>query len=214
MAKIRGSSSNGQACMDNHGDRWFRVDRDQPRIGHYLRSDDPCPRFPDVSHGCWFLTWFQQRPVSRRETNADETRRTLAVTEKQRLTLYPSPRCRVQTVNQRKQKIISFASVGILTFSVAAFIGSHPLRAQTPSATTATVESAVIPVKGMSCMACVAKTKEALRAVPGVIEVEVKLSPGSATVKYDSAQVTPEKLASVIKELGYDAGTPAPKTGQ
>lgn len=66
----------------------------------------------------------------------------------------------------------------------------------------------------MSCMACVAKTKQALRAVPGVTEVEVKLSPGSATVKYDSSQVTPEKLAAVIKKLGYEAGMPSPKFGK
>jgi copper chaperone CopZ len=63
-------------------------------------------------------------------------------------------------------------------------------------------------------MACVAKTRQTLRAVPGVTEVEVKLSPGSAMVKYDPSRVTPEKLAIVIKELGYETGSPAPKSGQ
>jgi Cu+-exporting ATPase len=110
-------------------------------------------------------------------------------------------------------KILS-ASVAILMLSSVAFPGGGSLRAQTPAGTPPTLESVVIPVKGMSCMACVAKTKQALRAVPGVTEVEVKLSPGSATVKYDPAQVTPEKLASVIKELGYGAGSPAPQTSR
>lgn len=109
-------------------------------------------------------------------------------------------------------KNVLLTSAAVLVFFTLAFIGLESLRAQTPSGTAATVESVVIPVKGMSCMACVAKTKQALRAVPGVTEVEVKLSPGSATVKYDSSQVTPEKLVGVIKELGYEAGTPAPKT--
>lgn len=76
------------------------------------------------------------------------------------------------------------------------------------------METAVIPVKGMACMACVGKTKQTLRAVSGVAEVEVKLSPGSATVKYDPAKVTPEKLVAVIKELGYEAELPAPKPAE
>lgn len=63
-------------------------------------------------------------------------------------------------------------------------------------------------------MACVSKTKQSLRAVPGVAEVEVKLSPGSATVKYDASKVTPEKLARVINDLGYQAGALAPKTAK
>ncbi len=111
-------------------------------------------------------------------------------------------------------KIVSLVSVAILALSAAGFIGSPSVRAQAAGGTAPAVESVVISVKGMSCMACVAKTKQALRAVRGVTEVEVKLSPGSAVVKYDPAQVTPEKLVSVIKELGYEAGTPTPKAGQ
>lgn len=111
-------------------------------------------------------------------------------------------------------KNVLLTSAAILVFFTLAFIGHGSLRAQTPSGTAAAVESVVIPVKGMSCMACVAKTKQALRAVPGFTEVAVKLSPGSATVKYDSSQVTQEKLAGAIKALGHEAGTPAPKTGQ
>lgn len=63
-------------------------------------------------------------------------------------------------------------------------------------------------------MACVAKTKRMLREVPGVTEVEVKLSPGSATVKFDPGKVSREKLVAVIKELGYEAELPAAKNGE
>ena len=97
---------------------------------------------------------------------------------------------------------------------IAAVLSADLLRAQAPSATAAPAESVVIPVKGMACMACVAKTKQTLRAVPGVNEVEVKLNPGSAIVKYDAAKVTPEKLVAVIKELGYEAELPATETGE
>lgn len=102
---------------------------------------------------------------------------------------------------------------GLVLLSAAAFVGIGSLRAQAPSATASVTQSVLIPVKGMSCMACVAKTKQTLRAVAGVTEVEVKLSPGSATVKYDPAQTSPEKLVGVIKELGYEAELPAAKTG-
>ncbi len=109
-------------------------------------------------------------------------------------------------------KIVSLVSVAILALTATGFIVNPSLRAQAAEGTRAATESVVIPVKGMSCMACVGKTKQTLRAVPGVTEVDVKLSPGSATVKYDPAQVTPEKLVGVIKELGYEAGSPAPPT--
>ncbi|MBN8707764.1 MAG: hypothetical protein BGO12_19855 [Verrucomicrobia bacterium 61-8] len=109
-------------------------------------------------------------------------------------------------------KLILSVSLAVLVLSVAGFFGTRSLRAESTKQTAQTdAASVVIPVKGMSCVACVAKTKQSLRAVPGVAEVEVKLSPGSATVKYDGAKVTPEKLAGVINGLGYQAGTPAPK---
>lgn len=109
-------------------------------------------------------------------------------------------------------KIILRFILAVIVFSAATFVGGGSVGAQVPSGTTAPpIESVVIPVKGMSCMACVAKTKQALRGLPGVSEVEVKLSPGSAVVKYDPAKVTPEKLATTIRELGYEAGSPAAK---
>ncbi len=114
-------------------------------------------------------------------------------------------------------KIVSLVSVAILALPAAGFIVNPSLRAQAAEGTRGATESVVIPVKGMSCMACVGKTKQTLRAVPGVTGVDVRLSPGSATVKYDPAQVTPDKLVGVIKELGYETGSPtppAPKTGQ
>lgn len=99
----------------------------------------------------------------------------------------------------------------ILTFAVVLFAGSYfgvrSLRAEPAQSGKASV---TIPVKGMSCMACVAKTKRTLSGVSGVAEVEVKLDPGSATVKYDPALVAPEKLAGVISGLGYQAGSPTP----
>ena len=108
--------------------------------------------------------------------------------------------------------IVLRSSVATLALLAVAFI-TGLLTAQTPS-TELKSDSVTIPVKGMSCMACVGKTKQTLRGVPGVTEVEVKLNPGSAIVKYDASKVTPEKLVSVIKELGYEAELPAAKPAE
>ena len=106
------------------------------------------------------------------------------------------------------------SSLATLVLTALVLVGTAWLRAETPVASPAAAQSVAIPVKGMSCMACVAKTKQTLRAVPGVNEVEVKLNPGSAIVKYDASKVTAEKLVAVIKELGYEAELPAAKNGQ
>ena len=113
----------------------------------------------------------------------------------------------------------TFLFLALVTFVLAAagFIGIRSLRAEpanTKAAAEAATASVIIPVKGMSCMACVAKTKRTLSAVPGVTHVDVKLSPGSATVKYNRAQATPDKIASAITGLGYQAGEPVPKAAQ
>ena len=106
------------------------------------------------------------------------------------------------------------SSLATFVLTALVLVGTDWLRAETPAASPAAAQSVAIPVKGMSCMACVAKTKQTLRAVPGVNEVEVKLNPGSAIVKYDASKVTAEKLVAVIKELGYEAELPAAKNGQ
>ena len=109
-------------------------------------------------------------------------------------------------------KLIILASLTLPAFVALGVVAIPPIRAQAPSRPLEAESTAVvIPVKGMSCMACVTRTKQALRAVPGVTAVEVVLSPGSVTVKCDPAKVALEKLAGVINDLGYEAGTPAQK---
>lgn len=110
--------------------------------------------------------------------------------------------------------VIRSSLAAMILATVSFVVGTQWVRAETPAPATAAAESVAIPVKGMSCMACVSKTKQTLRAVPGVNEVEVKLNPGSAIVKYDASKVTAEKLVAVIKELGYEAELPTSKKGQ
>ena len=78
-----------------------------------------------------------------------------------------------------------------------------------PAANSASV---TIPVEGMVCGSCVARTKRALKAVGGVEEVEVSLEKRQARVRYDSSKTSPDQLAATIRELGYKPGTPAEDT--
>ncbi|MBI4307322.1 MAG: heavy-metal-associated domain-containing protein [Chloroflexi bacterium] len=62
----------------------------------------------------------------------------------------------------------------------------------------------LLPIRGMTCIACVARIEEALRAVAGVTEAEVAV--GRAVVHYDPGRVTPEALAQAVREAGYEIG--------
>jgi len=58
-------------------------------------------------------------------------------------------------------------------------------------------------VKGMSCGHCQASVAKALRGVQGVSEALVNLDKQQATVTFDPAQVTREKLAKAVEDAGY-----------
>ena len=65
------------------------------------------------------------------------------------------------------------------------------------------MEQATIGIQGMSCGHCVASVKRALGQLEGVEVREVKV--GSATVSYDPAAVTPERITQAIQDEGYTA---------
>jgi copper chaperone CopZ len=56
---------------------------------------------------------------------------------------------------------------------------------------------------GMACPFCKAAISAKLKGVPGVIAYEVDLRSDSATVLYDPAKVTIEKLKEEIAETGF-----------
>jgi P-type Cu+ transporter len=66
-----------------------------------------------------------------------------------------------------------------------------------------------IPVQGMTCAACSARVQRTLERAPGVSGANVNLMTGSATVSYDPASTTPERLIEAIRETGYGAELPA-----
>lgn len=60
-------------------------------------------------------------------------------------------------------------------------------------------------IKGIHCASCVLTLEGALAKVPGVSRASVNLATEKATVDYDPAQVTDERLASAVANVGYQA---------
>ena len=58
-----------------------------------------------------------------------------------------------------------------------------------------------IDIQGMSCSHCVRSVDQALKSIEGV-EVE-QVAVGRATVSYDPASTTPERIAQAVEDEGY-----------
>ena len=71
------------------------------------------------------------------------------------------------------------------------------------------MERVTLAITGMTCGHCVAAVKKALAAVPGVVEVEVTLSPPRAMVSFDPSGTTVEMLTKATAEEGYPSSPTA-----
>ena len=68
--------------------------------------------------------------------------------------------------------------------------------------------SCTIPVTGMTCAACSGRVQRTLERAEGVRSANVNLMTGGATVAYDPAVTSPERLAETIRATGYGAEVP------
>lgn len=60
---------------------------------------------------------------------------------------------------------------------------------------------ATVSIKGMSCQHCVAATKKALEAIPGVTDVEVNLEKGEASYE---GEVEKKVIKEAITKIGFE----------
>lgn len=67
-------------------------------------------------------------------------------------------------------------------------------------------ERVVVPIEGMSCMACVGKVKNTLSELNGVNEINVSLENKNATFLYNPKQITIDEIEQIINNIGYNAG--------
>ena len=70
-------------------------------------------------------------------------------------------------------------------------------------------ERVALAITGMTCGHCVAAVKKALAAVPGIMEVEVTLSPPRALVSCDPSRTSVEMLTKATAEEGYPSSAMA-----
>lgn len=63
------------------------------------------------------------------------------------------------------------------------------------------MERVTISIDGMSCSHCVRSVDQALKALEGVQVEQVAI--GSATVSYDPATITPQRIAEAVEDEGY-----------
>ena len=65
-------------------------------------------------------------------------------------------------------------------------------------------ERVSLPVTGMSCAACAARTEKNLKRAPGVKEASVNFATKQATVEYDPASIATPGIVEVIRKTGFD----------
>ncbi len=70
-------------------------------------------------------------------------------------------------------------------------------------------QSCTIPVSGMTCAACSGRVQRSLEKSPGVRSAQVNLMTGIATVEFDPAGTSPERLVETIRDTGYGADLPS-----
>ena len=66
------------------------------------------------------------------------------------------------------------------------------------------METVNFKVEGMTCGGCVAGVTRVLKALAGVDEVAVTLTPGAALITFDPARTNPPALRAAIEGAGYD----------
>ncbi|MGN6392781.1 MAG: heavy metal translocating P-type ATPase [Gemmatimonadales bacterium] len=75
------------------------------------------------------------------------------------------------------------------------------------------IESCTIPVSGMTCAACSGRVQRSLERADGVRSANVNLMTGGATVAYDPAVTSPDRLVETIRRTGYGAELPPADDG-
>ena len=60
-------------------------------------------------------------------------------------------------------------------------------------------------VTGMSCAACSAHVEKAVRALPGLQDVQVNLLAGSMTTEYTEGQLSDQEIIQAVIDAGYGA---------
>ena len=105
------------------------------------------------------------------------------------------------------------AALAVIVLAFGAYLAFRPATPPGPPPDLSDARTAVIPIEGMTCAACVAQVRRTLAREDGVYNVEVNLQTRTATVQYDPGRIQPERAVELVNESGYRAGTPAGDEG-
>lgn len=112
------------------------------------------------------------------------------------------------------QPVKSTPLKAIFTLLVIAAVGGSIPSLPVLGQTTETIESPAtgqgrtvhFSVEGMSCASCAARVTRTVKALDGVIAVDVSLAERQARVQYLDGKISPERIAAAVRELGYKTG--------
>ena len=66
------------------------------------------------------------------------------------------------------------------------------------------MQTVELKIGGMTCNGCVNSVKRVLAGVPGVQDVDVSLTPGKATVRFDPSVADVRQLETTVEDAGYE----------
>jgi Cu2+-exporting ATPase len=66
------------------------------------------------------------------------------------------------------------------------------------------IQRQTYPVMGMTCAVCVAKIEKVLGNTEGINESSVNFASENVTISYDDEIISLEKIAGIIKDIGYE----------
>lgn len=78
------------------------------------------------------------------------------------------------------------------------------LKSQTTEK-TASLETAILDLGGMTCSSCAVRIEKALSHLPGVTKAAVNLATEQARVEFDPSQADPQQLIRAVEQEGYEA---------
>ncbi len=67
------------------------------------------------------------------------------------------------------------------------------------------ISKATIGITGMHCKSCAALIENSLKEAEGVRCASVDFAASKASVEYDPAKTSPEKLAKIVRGMNYGA---------
>ncbi|KAJ1971015.1 Cu(2+)-transporting P-type ATPase, partial [Dimargaris verticillata] len=108
-----------------------------------------------------------------------------------------------------------------VTLQPAATLSAHAIEetikacgfdAQVMPSTLATHATMAVRIETMTCQSCVKAVSDALKALAGVIDYEVFLADGTATITYDPSVVKSAAIKARIEQCGFDVFDLSPST--